>query len=94
MHPSTTQTTFEIAGQLISKGIDTRQMYTSLSAKPLNQVKMNGYVQSKQKQINNLSYFIMPKRTYKKFGVPFEQSSGLVFTLMFSSDTKYGFYAI
>ena len=93
LHDSVTPNTLSVASTLLSKNLDTSEIYKKLYNKPLNTIKFHAYVTSKIKVKKGVAYVMLPKNAHKKFNVSYEIASSSVFLLTHPIETVYALYS-
>lgn len=82
LYPSTTDKTFQYAGELIHYGFDRTSLYNGIYDVDVNVVRLNGYVFEHFKMDENgVGSMVITKELMDRFGVNASQASILVSTL-------------
>ncbi len=87
LHDYTSARTFQIAKELVDLGINFKKLYQQLYAKPLNEIKFQGYIYSNMTITENgLAYINIKDDLLKEFGVDSASAGNMINDLNFVNE--------
>jgi phosphoesterase RecJ-like protein len=79
MYPSTTTYTYELVSELIEKDLSTHDVYSAMYARPLSEVRLQGYISENLIVTENkLGYIKISNDIIEKYGVEVASASNMV----------------
>lgn len=93
MFNSVTPETLVQASNLLETGVNIGDINQSLNDRTLSTIRLQAKIQSDFKTNGKVAYYLMPKNLHKKYETNYNVASAMIFTLMQSSDIKYGVFA-